>query len=87
MLSKQEIEQAAKEWADNFDSNIPEFGRIKQDVALLSYREGCKMVNELQPYTAEDMKEFTYFCEEYDNNGKIYTGDELLKLWKESKNV
>jgi hypothetical protein len=33
-----------------------------------------------------DMKEFAYFCGEYDNNGKIYTGNELLKLWEVQRN-
>ena len=55
-MTATEIEKASCAWADSFDSNIPEFGRIKRDVALMSFREGVRFFNEKQPYTKEDMQ-------------------------------
>lgn len=99
-MKSEEIEQEANEWSDNFDSNIPEFGRIKRDVALLSFREGAKMVNYKQPYTAEELQSFWRWT---NSNGWSYgelmelwynddeddviglTIDELIKIWEEQK--
>jgi hypothetical protein len=97
-MKAEQIEQAAKEWADNFDSNIPEFGRIKQDIALLSYREGCKTVNKLQQYTAEDMKtileeiNLSHWDQKikrgewvHGRTNEIKTTDKLIKKWEEDR--
>lgn len=61
-MTIEEIKCVANEWSDNFDSNIPNFARIKRDVALLSYKKGATMVNQKQPYTAQDMEAFAEWC-------------------------
>jgi hypothetical protein len=99
-MTNQEIEKAAKEWGDNFGGSTIQIAQIKQVTARLSYRKGAEMVNQKQPYSAEDMKLFFVFC--YENNwiptsslanGWINAGtdeyknfDELIKLWEESRN-
>lgn len=101
-MTKQEIEQAAREWADNFDSHYPTCAKIKQQTSHLSFQKGAEMVNFRQPYTAEDMRLFYVWCiingwHPYDDDGdfdewlnvktnKLELFDIVLKLWEESKN-
>jgi len=101
-MTPQEIKQASKGWADNFDSSVPNFAKIKQQTAEISYRKGAEMVNSRQPYTAEYMASFARFVKKrwtpidtggwVENDKKFYlphnvkTDEQVIKLWEESKN-
>jgi hypothetical protein len=87
-MEHKQIEQAANE-ANTFLMASP----------WHCYIAGATMVNELQPYTAEDMKKFAEDCNKrgcfYSHNDKLWwyrysddkqTSDELLKLWEEQRN-
>jgi hypothetical protein len=90
MLNKQEIEKYAKD--------ITDIAGWDREVYISGFIDGSTFVNELQPYTAEDMKKFAEDCNKrgcfYSHNDKLWwyrysddkqTSDELLKLWEESK--
>lgn len=89
-MTKQEIEQAANDWAENFDSADPTFAFIKRLTAEISYCNGAEMVNSRQPYSEEDMIEFTEWSSNHRHllwgDGKYLGYAECLKIWEESKN-
>jgi hypothetical protein len=92
MLSKQEIEQAAKEYELYSSIQSPKHGFIR----------GATMVNELQPYTAKDMKELLSALDHLCHNAAIIqlvsknsgtlleeshnNAMKLIKLWEEQRN-
>ena len=100
-MKQKEIEHAAKEWAENFDSYDPTFMGIKRMTAEISYRKGAEAVNERQPYSPKDMIVFlswvqyngftfnsnsgVWISESIEFSGCAYNDDDLLKLWEESK--
>jgi hypothetical protein len=90
MLNKQEIEKYAKD--------ITDIAGWDREVYISGFIDGSTFVNELQPHTAEDMKEFFLWLRpklvEDDginfllwNCEKTKTFDELLKLWENDKST
>jgi hypothetical protein len=88
VLSKEQIEQAAKEHIRNM-----KFLHDIKDVFIA----GAKMVNERQPYMAEDMQEYLNFvlkiikeCQDlgmsFSEKYDIKSDHKLLKLWEEQRN-
>lgn len=89
-MTKQEIEKLSGDWADNFDTSDPTFAKIKRQTAEISYRKGAEMVNEKQPYSADDMTDFAEWSSNHQHllwdNGKYLRYAECLRIWEESKN-
>ena len=85
-MKKEEIEQAAKEWADNFDSYDPTFAGIKRMTAEISYRKGAEMLNERQPYSREDMIDFgVELLKRTHVIANRFVVNANLKLWEETQ--
>ena len=89
-MKVEEIAQAAKEWADNFDSYDPTFTGIKRMTAEISYRKGAEVLNKRQPYSREDMikmgkKCFNKGCAAGNSPEEDPDYNEILKLWEETK--
>lgn len=84
-MKQKEIEHAAKEWAENFDSYDPTFMGIKRMTAEISYRKGAEAVNERQPYSVKDMIAFV----DWSHNGgykrhilEFSDGDKIVRYTK-----
>ena len=87
-MTNQEIEGAAIEYRGTISGYTTHFE---------SFISGATMVNERQPYSREDMKDFFMWLNpkiiEHDGTnfliwggrGKSKNFDELLKLWEETK--
>ena len=98
MITQEQIEYKANEWANGFDSCNPSIAEIKRLTAELSFRNGAKWV--IRQMEA-DMKEYlswavyngfyfnsdsgVWISDSMEFSGCAYTDDELLTKWREGK--
>lgn len=75
-MTKQEIEQAAKEFAQT--QTKPEAGYILN--TYIGYKRGAEMVNERQPYSAQEMYlNMQYYMEYCEMKGYVTPQDWIEK--------
>jgi hypothetical protein len=85
MITQETIKKQANEFADNFDSDSPEFGKIKRQVASFSFRSGANFaIQQIEKKREEiEAKSVKYEDELEKLNSDLHKKDAIIQAQEE----